>query len=223
LPQYAPDSTKELGLDAHQVSADVTAGTPPNQVFGAVGTFNRAAINKAAHADKKWAPSLSTPTYHKATVYRWLDDNKVNLNGANTGLFTTLGNSRRFALPNDRTLLYARNDATIHAALDSAASGGKSLAGNSDFAAAARSLDKQHAYSAMMTAKTPSFDKVARSAAGKFPPAMLAKLKALALDPYRAVGIGVTRAGGRAVLVLALVNADARGQRRPTPPSSEQW
>jgi hypothetical protein len=213
LAMYAPDSTKQLGLDPHDVGADVSAGGQPDIYLAARGQFDRAAVDRAVHADKTWSTKLRTPTYDKTTVYSWLDDNRIDMNQVHTGLFTDLGGSRRVALPDDSSFVYGRNDPTVHAGLDATTRTGESLTGNQDFSAAAKQLDEKHAYSAILTATPPSVDEVAHEGipgSGAAPSQeILAQLKAEALGPYRLAGIGVTSGKQQPTLVIVLVSADA--------------
>ncbi|MGI8415765.1 MAG: hypothetical protein ACR2P2_06065 [Nakamurella sp.] len=195
LRMYAPDPTKQLGLDASQVYADVSAGQPPTATVGAVGKFDTSAVAAAA---KKASTGLTTPTYDKTTVYRWGEDQQIDLSQANSGLFTQVGGSRRMAFPNSSTMLFGTTDPTVHAELDAATDPAKSLASNADFAAAATELDTQHVFSAILTTEPPPVGGV------------LTKLKAKALAPYRLVGVGVTGTTGKtSTVVIVLVNSDA--------------
>lgn len=200
LAQDAPGSVKQVGFDSHAVTADVSAGAPPNNYLAALGHYETGAIDKAVHADKTWSGQLTTPTYDKTTIYRWGKDNVVNMQLVHTGLFTDIGGSRRFAFPGGDEFLYARNDATMHAMLDTAAHG--SLAGEADFSAAAKALDAQHVYTAALLPKPPTIADVAGRAAT---PAVRKKLAPMALAPYQLAGLGMSGS----TMVVVLVNSDA--------------
>jgi hypothetical protein len=200
LAMDAPGSVKQVGFDTHAVTADVSAGAPPNSYLAALGHYDTAAVDKAVHADKTWRGKLTTPTYDKTTIYRWGKDNAVNMQMVHTGLFTDIGGSRRFAFPGGDEFLYTRSDATMHAMLDTASKG--SLAGQADFSAAAKALDAQHVYAAVLTSRPPSIADVAGHAGT---PAVRKKLAPMALAPYRLAGLGISGS----TMVVVLVNPDA--------------
>ena len=195
------------------VAADVQAGQPPHLAIAARGNFDTSAIDTAFRNNPDWKDDLTTPEYHGHTFYRWLDDLKLDMTRINTGLFTTLGNSRRMALPDPSTFLYSRDDATMHALLDAGDDPASvSLAGDDEHLAVATALDEHGVYSALIVgqqllAPLVSSSNLSPEQAKK----VIAEMQEHALKPYLLAGIGETLVDGspRTVIVLANTDSDA--------------
>jgi hypothetical protein len=202
LVQYGRQAQQLSGFDAANVSADIEAPAAPKEYLAARGTFDQKAIDAAVHKDPKWKSQLKTPKYHGTTVYRWLADNVVNLQNANTGLFTATGGSRRFAFPNGSTFLYAKSDPEIHEMLNS----GSTLVAAPGFADLAQSLDKQSVYSAefLRSQSIDDFLKLSKNLS----PQVRSMLAKHVLAPYEEAAIGVSAPNGKQQVVLALSNAN---------------
>lgn len=196
------------GVDLGEIQADVTAGNPPDDAIAAVGTFDTTAIDQAAHADQAWKSALSTAQYDGVTVYRWLPDNQEDINRDN-GILSQIPGSRRLAVSGGRTLLLARNDATMHKVLDAVTNPASSYANNPDAAQVAGQLDRMHAYAAVITTQQPT---VASAVGQQGGPEQIAALRqrlaGQLLKPYRMAGIGVTQLHGKPAMLVVLVNAD---------------
>jgi hypothetical protein len=202
LVQYGRQAQQLSGFDAANIAADIEAPAAPKEYLAARGSFDLKAVDAAVHKDPKWKSVLKTPKYHGTTVYSWAADYVVNMPNANTGLFTTIGGSRRFAFPNSSTFLYARADPEIHDMLNS----GNSLADVPGFADLAKALDKKGVYSAELL-KAQSIDDYLTSFKNLSPQVhnLLAKH---ALAPYQQAAIGVAAPNGKQQVVLALSNAN---------------
>lgn len=202
------DGPSQDGVNLATVRADVTAGDPPNETLAAFGTFDSTAIDHGAHSDPDWHSALSTVQYDGTTMYRWLGDNQFDAARGQTGIFSELPQSRRLAVVNGSALLLTHNDATMHRALDTATNKSGSLAGNTDAAAVASELDRQHAFAAVITTRQPSVNDLLRAGSPVQVAAIRQRLAGQLLKPYRMAGIGVTQLNGKPAMIVALANAD---------------
>jgi hypothetical protein len=202
LVQYGRQAQQLSGFDAANISADIEAPVAPKEYLAARGTFDQKAIDAAVHKDPKWKSALKTPKFHGTTVYSWLANNVINVRQANTGLFTEIGGSRRFAFPDRSTFLYSRSDPEIHAMLNS----GNTLADAPGFTDLANSLDKQSVYSAEFL-RSQSIGDYLKSFKN-LSPVVGAQLAKHVLAPYKQAAIGVAAPNGRQQVVLALSNTD---------------
>lgn len=208
LGQYGAKARSQNGFDLSAIDSDAESQAPPKVLIAATGRFDLTAVDHALRTGP-WKSLLTTPKYDGTTVYRWLDDNKTDVGRANTGLLTSLGNSRRFALPDDHTFLYARTDEGIHGLLDATYGNGKTLADVPAFAKAAAALDAKGVYSADFLGSGPP---PLSALLGRLPKAALAALRArlqkYALAPYQLAAIGVARVHGAPTMVTVIVNTD---------------
>jgi hypothetical protein len=208
------DVQKRTGFGLADIDADAEISAAPAHYVAARGHFDRSAVDSALRSDPDWKSKLTTSTYHDTKVYRWLDDNKTDVSMVGTGLFTNIGGSRRFALPDDSTFLYANTDSGIHKLLDVSARQG-SLAARPDYVAAARALDANRAYSAMFVPTPLTVDDMLNLVVARNPsPAQLEairkQLTAHTLVPYQLAAVGVTFADGHLTTVIAVVNPDPK-------------
>lgn len=197
------------GVNLADVTADVSAGSPPNDVLAALGTFDTAAIDKAAHADPAWRSALTTRQDDGVTVDSWLRDNQTDLNRG-SGILSQIPGSRRLAVANQHALLLTRNDTTLHRVLDATTGHAHSYADNPGATDVATQLDHLHAYAATLTKQNHS---VAELLGGRaVSPDQLAALRqrmvGQLLRPYQLAGIGVTRVHGKPAMLVVLANAD---------------
>lgn len=206
LVQYGRQAQTLSGFDAANVAADIEAPAAPKEYLAARGTFDQKAIDAAVHKDPKWKSLLKTPKYHGTTVYSWLPDNIVNIKYANTGLFTQIGGSRRFAFPSTSTFLYAKSDADVHDMLNS----GDTLADAPGFADLGKALDKQNVFSAefLRSQSIDDFLKVIKNSTPAIAAQLRQRLAEHALAPYEQAAIGVAAPNGKQQVVLALSNAN---------------
>jgi hypothetical protein len=196
------------GVNLADVRADLSAGSPPDDVLAALGTFDTKAIDRAAHADPAWHSALTTRQDDGVIVYSWLRDNQDDLSRG-TGILSQVPGSRRLAVV-DQTLLLTRNDATMHRSLDTATGHGGSYADKQGATDVAAQLDRMHAYAATLTSRQAP---VAAVLGGRsVSPAQVAvirqRMAGQVLRPYQLAGIGVTRLRGRPAMLVVLASAD---------------
>ena len=214
INEYGAQTEKQTGFNAADLAADTEVQAAPNSYLAVRGHFDRKAADAGLRADPHWKSVLKTPKYHGTTVYSWLKDNAVDMSNVHTGLFTDIGQSRRFAFPNDSTFLYGKSDGVIHDLLDATGGDTNTLDAAKDYRAAAAALDGQNVYSAQFI-RPPSIADYLETLRHRSPPppasvitAIRTQLSKHALAPYQLAAIGVTIKNGKPTIVVAVVNAD---------------
>ncbi|HVX42870.1 MAG TPA: hypothetical protein VHC49_03245 [Mycobacteriales bacterium] len=152
LTVYGQNSRKLNGFDLSNITADACISDPPEAFVAARGEFDSASVDHALRDEPAWKSELTVQKHDGTTVLRWGKDNVVDIKKVRTGIFTSIGRSRRIALPDDHTFLYSPTDAGISALLDK----GKTLADLAPYRSAADVLDDQHAYSAIFLHRSPA-------------------------------------------------------------------
>ncbi|MGY1747552.1 hypothetical protein [Blastococcus sp. SYSU D00695] len=152
---------EQFGFAVGQVAADVSAGTPPRTVSAARGDFDPDAIAEATGSGPV-GDEVTEEDVDGVRVLSWLDDLENDLQRP-TALSAT-GSAGRLGLPDEQTLLLARDDDGI-AALVAATQGGDSLADDADLAAVATALDGEDVLSAQML-RRPAGSELTYEAAG---------------------------------------------------------
>ncbi|AKU14842.1 hypothetical protein [Luteipulveratus mongoliensis] len=198
----------KFGYDPGRLTADISAGAPPETHQVVRGVFDSAAVQKAVKTSV--GPQATVTKIGGVEAVRWLDDLKIDMSLAGKSPLTQIGQSGRVAIPDGSTLVYARTDAGLKALAGLAEGQGTSLANAADLRAAADALDKAGAYAAWL-----STERVSPTSATRGRPLTPEQLKAAIGDltktgqpPYAAMGLGQARDGAKQLLIVTFVHAD---------------
>jgi len=219
MNEYGAQTQKQIGFNAADIAADTEVQAQPRSYLAVRGHFDPKTADAGLRADPHWKSVLKTPKYHGTTVYSWLADNAIDMGNVHTGLFTDIGQSRRFAFPNDSTFLYGKSDTVIHDLVDAAAGDTNTLAAAPDYRAAAAALDAQGVYSAQFI-RPQSIDDFLKVLQQRSPPPPASTVNAIrtqlgkhTLAAYQLAAIGVAIRDGKSAVVVVIVNADGKSAR----------
>lgn len=187
-----------LGYVPSDVTAEVAAGQPPNQVAIATGELDADEIlDKAAEIEGSTRKEVDG-----TEVVRWLDDLAVDRE-LETPIGRIPGQAGRIAVPADGVLTYARTDAISESVNATVAGDRGSLADNDDLVPVAERLDDLDAHSAYLSTEplrsrgpTRSPDQEGNGAEGA----------GTALARYDAVGVGTALKDKKPSMVVVLVH-----------------
>ncbi len=140
-------TTEDFGFAPQQVAADVSAGLAPQVLSAARGDFDPDDIGEATRSGTV-ADEVEEVDVDGVPVLRWREDSESDLERPTS--LSPIGSAGRLGLPDDATLLHARDDDGM-AALVEAFRGGASLADDGDLAAVAGALDAEGALAAQLT------------------------------------------------------------------------
>lgn len=152
-PRFS-DLTGELGIDPAQVTAAITAGTPPETYQVLAGSFDAAAIDETVRTEPDWSDLLTTGEHRGVAYYTWGADFESDI--ARVTPVRPLGRGGRLGL-DDGYLYWAFWTAGIEGLIDAGAGGAATLADDAPLAQAARALETEGVYSAILT-DTPLLD-----------------------------------------------------------------
>ncbi len=202
--------SKTAGYAPGDLASDIRAGEPPHQLMAATGDIDKNAVYDAF---TQHVQNAERRTLGDEKIVSWLEDGKIRP-GMRTP-YSLIGESGRVAVLGNE-LAYARTDADMTGMVQAAHGETETLADNDDLAAAAQALDDAGVYSAMLGTRT--YSSHGADLGGDLDPAQVAKqhkqITALALTPYRAYGIGVTKTDDQATMVVVLVMDDHDGATR---------
>ena len=136
----------EIGFDFSAVDADITAGSPPQQLQVAAGDFDPDAIEDAVESDPIWSDVLDEGEIDGVTVYSWLDEGDVDF--ARNSATRPVGESARLAVLSADRLAWSRGDDAIEAAVEE----DDTLADREDLGDLSAVLDEAGAVSAFLSA-----------------------------------------------------------------------
>ncbi|MDE9367249.1 hypothetical protein PZ938_16640 [Luteipulveratus sp. YIM 133132] len=191
-----------VGYDPRRLTADITAGAPPNVVQVARGSFDQGAVQRAVRASV--GGKASVVQLAGAPVIRWLDDLRIDVELAGKAPFSDVGQAGRVAVPDAGTLVLARTDAAVTALIERTHGRGRSLAQNAGLKSVADALDGAGVFSAVLSTERVTAESLTR----RRRPASPRSYGDVAQPPYVAYGIGQAVDGGRSVLVVAFAHAD---------------
>lgn len=183
------DWRAEVGFAPVDVTGDVSAGLPPEQVQAVFGDFDEGAVDDAVRSDPTWSDQLDEVTYGDRTFYSWGEDGAIDPQGVST--VRRLGESTRLFVDGEAGIAYwTRTTEAMEQALDTLAGNAPSLADDPELGPLADALDARDAYSAIFTTDTDLF-----AGDGE-------------LEPYEAVATGAAVVDGQAQLLLVYTHAD---------------
>lgn len=217
----------EFGFSALDANADVIAGAPPEEltgfrssgdgaaelmVFRSPGDEVADAIADAVESDPVWSDDLSAEDHAGATLYTWADPLAAQVD--RTSGARRLGQGGALGVT-DGWVVRAIDPEVARAALDTLADAddAPSLADNDTYAALARALDEQQAYSATLSDRIVTLDpaSVAAALGSASTPERVAEVldTTPTLPPYTAFGAGEAVADdGTPVRVLAFATSN---------------
>lgn len=189
----------EVGFAPVDLTGDVSAGLPPEQVQALFGEFDQDAVIAAVESDPTWSDQLDTVEYEGHTYFSWGEDQAVTPTNAST--VRRIGESARLFVDAAAGVAYwTRSTAEMEAALDTFSGDAPSLADDPLLGPLARALDERDAYSAILSTDGDEFTQEPVPSDTDTPPALV---------PYEAVATGAALADGQARLLLAFIHDDA--------------
>lgn len=189
----------EVGFAPLDLTGDVAAGIPPEQLQALFGEFDQDVVTAAVESDPAWSDQLDTVEYDGHTYFSWGEDQAITPTNAST--VRRIGESARLFVDAGAGVAYwTRSTEQMEAALDTFSGDAPSLADDPRLGPLAQALDERDAYSAILSVAGDQFTQEPTPSDTDTPPALV---------PYEAMATGASLVDGQAHLLLAFIHDDA--------------